>query len=137
MGEYGLYVIVVGVWPKDHLLTYYNGDLEGRVEDIHLKWSDPELKQVILQGCDALRIKIPEWLVQTMVNEASGSVGLVQRLAEQLCRAEHITESGPILSVRPTIGTPEAWHTAKRAVAQEMEGRFRSSRTTSSVVCAG
>jgi hypothetical protein len=37
MGEYGLFVIVVGVWPKDHLLTYYNGDLEGRVEDIHLK----------------------------------------------------------------------------------------------------
>jgi hypothetical protein len=25
MGEYGLFVIVVGVWPKDHLLTYYNG----------------------------------------------------------------------------------------------------------------
>jgi hypothetical protein len=27
MGEYGMFVVVVGVWPKDHLLTYYNGDL--------------------------------------------------------------------------------------------------------------
>lgn len=28
MGEYGLYVVIVGVWPRDHLLTYFNGDLE-------------------------------------------------------------------------------------------------------------
>ncbi|HYB39985.1 MAG TPA: hypothetical protein VEF72_32555 [Mycobacterium sp.] len=69
MGEYGLFVIVVGVWPKDHLLTYYNGDLEGHVEDIHLKWSDSELKKVILQGCDALRISIPDSLVNTMLAE--------------------------------------------------------------------
>jgi hypothetical protein len=125
MGEYGLYVIVVGVWPKGHLLTYYNGDLEGRVEDIHLKWSDAELRKVILQGCDALRIKIPEWLMQTMVAEASGSVGLVQRLAEQLCRAEGINESRHSLP-RPTIGTAETWNLAKRAVAEQMEGRFQT-----------
>lgn len=33
LGDYGVYVIVVGIWPEDHLLTYYNGDLDGRVED--------------------------------------------------------------------------------------------------------
>jgi hypothetical protein len=38
LGEYGVYVIVVGIWPQDHLLTYYNGDLDGRVEDITLYW---------------------------------------------------------------------------------------------------
>jgi AAA domain len=31
LGDYGVNVIVVGVWPEDHLLTYYNGDLDGRV----------------------------------------------------------------------------------------------------------
>ena len=80
MGDYGLFVIVVGLRPKDHLLTYYNGDLEGRVEDIHLKSKDAELKTAIVQGRDALRIKIPEMLIDTMVAEASGSVGLDQRL---------------------------------------------------------
>jgi hypothetical protein len=126
MGEYGLFVIVVGVWPKDHLLTYYNGDLEGRVEDIHLKWNDAELRKVIVQGCDALRIKIPEMLLDTMVAEASGSVGLVQRLAEQLCRAEGINDSGALLSSKPTIGNVDTWNEAKRAVAQQMEGRFET-----------
>lgn len=126
MGEYGLFVIVVGVWPKDHLLTYYNGDLEGRVEDIHLKWSDRELKKVIAQGSDALRITIPEPLMDTMVAEASGSVGLVQRLAEQLCRAEGLNDSGSFLSGRANIGTATSWKEAKSAVAQQMEGRFET-----------
>jgi hypothetical protein len=31
MGEYGLFAIVIGVWPQDHMLTYYNSDLEGRL----------------------------------------------------------------------------------------------------------
>ena len=47
MGEYGMFVLVVGVWPRDHLLTYYNGDLDGRIEDIHLTWEDSELAQVL------------------------------------------------------------------------------------------
>ncbi|WP_138158215.1 hypothetical protein [Mycolicibacterium neoaurum] len=126
MGEYGLYVIVVGVWPKDHLLTYYNGDLEGRVEDIHLTWSDEELAKVVRQGCNALRIRIPEGVIDELVREASGSVGLVQRLAEQLCRAEGIEETTSGWSGTPTIGSRETLDIAKRAVAEQMEGRFQT-----------
>jgi len=54
------------------------------------------------------------------------SVGLVQRLAEQLCRAEGLNDSGSFLSGRPTIGTVDSWNVAKRAVAQQMEGRFET-----------
>lgn len=126
MGEYGLFVIAVGVWPKDHLLTYYNGDLDGRVEDIHLKWSDEELATVVEQGCEALRINIAESVKNDLVREASGSVGLVQRLAEQLCRAEGIESSTPLWNARRTIGTSESLNTAKRAVAEQMEGRFQT-----------
>lgn len=126
MGEYGLYVIVVGVWPKDHLLTYYNGDLDGRVEDIHLKWNDDELATVVRQGCDALRIRIPDPIIAELVKEASGSVGLVQRLAEQLCRAEGVDKATSSWSIPPTIGTRDSLDTAKRAVAEQMEGRFQT-----------
>jgi hypothetical protein len=126
MGEYGLFVVVVGVWPKDHLLTYYNGDLEGRVEDIHLKWQDVELKQVLRQGSDALRIDIPEPIMDGLVTEASGSVGLVQRLAEQLCIVEGVEESTHILQGRRRIGSVATLNAAKAAVAEQMEGRFQT-----------
>jgi hypothetical protein len=58
MGDF--FVIVVGVSPKDHRLTCCNGDLKGRVQDIHLKSNDAELTTAIVQECDASRIKIPE-----------------------------------------------------------------------------
>lgn len=49
----------------------------------------------------------------------------MQRLAEQLCRAEGINDSGNILSHR-RIGNVETWSLAKRAVAQEMESKFHT-----------
>ncbi len=52
-GDLGL-SILVGVWPEDHVLTYYNGDLDGRVEDLFLEWEDKELDLVLTKGVEAL-----------------------------------------------------------------------------------
>jgi hypothetical protein len=38
------------MWAQNHLLTYCNGDLTGRVEDIHLAWEDSELKFGFARG---------------------------------------------------------------------------------------
>ena len=126
MGEYGCFVVVVGVWPKDHLLTYYNGDLEGRVVDIHLKWSDAELREVLERGATALNVRFAQDLLAALVVEASGSVGLVQRLAEQLCLAECITETvGWSLTAR-RVDKSESLAAALHAVAEQMQGRFQT-----------
>jgi hypothetical protein len=47
LGDYGVHPIIIGVWSQNHLLTYYNGDLSQRVEDIHLVWTPPELEAVL------------------------------------------------------------------------------------------
>lgn len=126
MGEYGLFVIVVGVWPKDHLLTYYNGDLEGRVEDIHLKWSDDDLAQVLERGADALRVDFSPAVTDVLVREASGSVGLVQRLAEQFCIANDVTRTTPMTRPRRTLDDLSTTVQATTQVAEQMEGRFQT-----------
>jgi hypothetical protein len=92
LGDYGVNVIVVGIWPEDHLLTYYNGDLDGRVEDLRLSWSNEELDQVLVMGSEALNIELTESLRTELVKDAYGNVGLVQRLAEQICLAAGILE---------------------------------------------
>lgn len=125
MGEYGMYVVVVGVWPQDHLLTYFNGDLDGRVEDIQLKWDDNELSRVLKQGTSALNIEFDEVLLGEIVREASGSVGLLQRLAEQLCVAEKVFETAG--GMRPKrIVAGSSFLTARGAVAAQMQGRFQT-----------
>jgi hypothetical protein len=125
MGEYGMFVLVVGVWPWDHLLTYYNGDLDGRIDDIHLTWEDSELAQVLGQGADALRIDFDTNLVDDLVSEAFGSVGLLQRLAAQLCIAEGIHSAHHGIGKRRVARGPSL-ELAKQAVAEQMQGRFQT-----------
>lgn len=126
MGEYGLFVIVVGVWPRDHLLNYYNGDLDGRVEDIHLTWSDSELREVLRKGSAALHLEFSPALTDRLVSEASGSVGLLQRLAEQLCLAEGVRESFGGRFTTKNVELSASLTVACRAVAEQMEGRFQT-----------
>ncbi len=126
MGEYNFFVVIVGVWPKTHLLSYYNGDLEGRVDDIHLTWMDAELAQVLSQGADALRIKFTPELVAELVKEASGNVGLLQRLASEVCLAEGVTTSGNVFSPHRSLDIGQSLTTARQNVADQMQGRFQT-----------
>jgi hypothetical protein len=121
LGGYGLYSVIIGVWSQDHFLTYYNGDLVGRVEDIHLTWTDDELEEVLDKGCAALNIRFSPTLTQALIADAAGNVGLLQRLAEQLCREEKIIEEqedSQYLTMGPSL------ERAREAIADTTRRRF-------------
>lgn len=122
LGEYGCHVLIIGVWAQSHLLTYYNGDLEGRVTDIHLEWNDDELKKVLNQGASALEIRLSEQLVDQIVTDSYGNVGLVHRIAERLLELEDV-DSVPTWA-RIDIGSQLG--NARQAIADEMAGRFET-----------
>jgi hypothetical protein len=123
LGDFGVFPVIIGVWPTDHLLSYYNGDLEGRVEDIHLTWSNAELDEVLKVGTKELSIAMTQSLRQTLVKDAYNNVGLLQRLAESICREERIfgkrTDS-------PFLTPGDSLDRARTAVAESMRGRFES-----------
>lgn len=122
MGEYGCHLVIIGVWAQSHLLSYFNGDLEGRVDDIHLKWTDEDLAKVVRQGVSALGGQFSDDLVNALVQDAYGNVGLVHRLAQQVCRIEGVDEME-----RPfVIDVNESLTEARRAVADQMSGRFET-----------
>jgi len=124
LGEYGVCPIIVGIWPQDNLLPYYNGDLDGRVEDIHLIWSNEELQQVLLRGAEAFNISISPSLRNALVSDAYSNVGLLQRLTEQLCIQEGLlkqpTDDPPYL----TVGVP--LDRARAKVAAQMRPRYEA-----------
>jgi hypothetical protein len=122
LGGYGLHVLIAGIWAQDHRLAYYNGDLAGRVEDIHLTWSDADLDAVLRAGSMALNIDISTNLRRLLVTDAAGNVGLLQQLAETVCREENIYshQASPIyLTAGPSLDR------ARRAVANGMQQRFQ------------
>jgi hypothetical protein len=121
LGDYGVYVIVVGIWPEDHLLTYYNGDLDGRVEDIRLVWEDSDLTEVLTKGCDALNIEFSGDLKASIVADAYGNVGLVQRLAEHVCLAARIRQRQ---STKVVVEANDTLEVARASVSRSMKSRY-------------
>lgn len=121
IGEYGVFTVIVGLWPQDHLLTYYNGDLDGRVEDIRLRWEDNELDEVLRKGCEALAIGMTDDLRAALISDAYGNVGLLQRLAEQICLQNGIKRS---TDGQVTLEADSSLDRARREVAGQMQGRF-------------
>jgi hypothetical protein len=122
LGDYGVYIMVVGVWPDDHLLTYYNGDLDGRVEDLRLEWNGEELDEVLQQGGRALNVEFADALRREIIADGFGNVGLVQRLAEHVCLAEGILETGR----HRRIEVGDSLTEARGHVADDMHQRYRA-----------
>lgn len=121
LGDYGVYVILVGIWPEDHMLTYYNGNLDGRVEDLRLVWEDADLDAVLQKGCDALNIVMSDELRGALVGDAHGNVGLVQRLAEQVCLNADVTERQ---DASKEVVVDGELAEARKTVSERMKSRY-------------
>jgi len=122
LGGYGLHALIAGIWAQDHRLAYYNGDLVGRVEDVHLTWNDEDLDAVLHAGSTALNIDISTNLRRLLIADAAGNVGLLQQLAETICREEKIyaRQATPkYLTAGPSLDR------ARRTVASGMKQRFQ------------
>ncbi|MEM1171417.1 MAG: hypothetical protein AAGJ08_20630 [Cyanobacteria bacterium P01_H01_bin.35] len=52
--------IIMGVWSEDNILSYYNGDLSGRIEDIDVRWKNEELEKVLEMGERELKISFSD-----------------------------------------------------------------------------
>jgi hypothetical protein len=120
---HGVQVVIAGVWAQDHLLTYYNGDLQGRLEDIHLTWSSEDLDQVLEKGSNALGVRLSSSLRNELIDDAAGSVGTLQQLAEQLFLAEKILDRQ---AVQKYLTPGDGLERARRAVATSMRHRFEA-----------
>jgi len=83
--EENAYMVIIGIWSEQNHITYYNGDLTGRIEEINLTWSREELSQVLSQGEGALNIEFAPGVRSQLIESAFENVGLLQRLAEKIC----------------------------------------------------
>jgi len=78
--DYGLFVLVVGVWSESNMLLYLNPDLSGRVHELSIFWRDEDLKQVLDKGGRALRIESSGAFKAAAADNCYGNVGLLQSL---------------------------------------------------------
>lgn len=117
-----VFFIIIGIWADQNLLTYYNGDLSGRVEEIDIRWSLEELEQVLQKGARALNISFDPAIKTEIIDDANTNVGLLQRIAEKYCYESGIYESGWRTQI---LGDRDALVKARNAICGEEAVRYR------------
>jgi len=117
-----VFFIVIGIWADQNLLTYYNGDLSGRVEEIDIRWSLEELEEVIQKGATALNISFDPVIKPEIIDDANKNVGLLQRIAEKYCYESGIYGRSGRTQV---LGDRDALVKARNAICSEEAARYR------------
>jgi hypothetical protein len=118
------FFIIVGIWAEQNLLTYYNSDLSGRLEEIDIIWTDAELNEVLDKGQTALNVLIPTDLRDIMISDANQNVGLLQRLAERLCYASGVYKTVDA-ALPHTIEGHQALAQARAHICSEERARYK------------
>lgn len=78
--DYGVFVIIVGVWKQQSLIDL-NSDLSTRVKDLSVAWSETDLKRILEKGSRALHASFSPELESELTRAAYGNAGLLQTLA--------------------------------------------------------
>jgi hypothetical protein len=136
--DYSVFLMIIGVWSEQNLLTYYNGDLSGRVEEIDVQWSNEELEQVLSKGEQVLNVIFDDKIRENVIKDANQNVGLLQRIAEKVCfensilerqqTMQIIEEGGALDRARATICSEEA--VRYRLFCEAVVRGFRDSETS-------
>ncbi|MBO2646702.1 MULTISPECIES: hypothetical protein [Shewanella] len=78
--DYGVFLIIVGVWSETNLLLHLNPDLSGRVEEIPVDWSNSDLTKIINKGSGTLNLSVADPVKNKLVELAYGNAGVLQQL---------------------------------------------------------
>lgn len=79
--DYGLFVVIIGVWSESNMLLYLNPDLSGRVHETSIAWKEDELKAVLRRGGDVLNLRFSPRFDSLAAHDCFGNVGILQTLA--------------------------------------------------------
>ena len=82
--DFGVYVVIIGIWSENNLLLHLNPDLATRVVEHSIFWSDEDLGQVLNKGGCALRVEIEPSVQKLLIQDSFGTVGTIQDLALRL-----------------------------------------------------
>jgi hypothetical protein len=78
--DYGLFVVIIGVWSESNMLLYLNPDLSGRVHELSIAWTEEELKWVLRCGGNALNLRFSARFESVTAHDCFGNVGILQTL---------------------------------------------------------
>lgn len=78
--EFGVYVVIVGVWERQSLIDL-NPELTLKMEEFSIEWKNDELMEILDKGGQVLNLEFGDALRQYLAELSYGNAGLLQTLA--------------------------------------------------------
>ncbi|ELA7569212.1 TPA: hypothetical protein ACPJ06_003007 [Vibrio diabolicus] len=78
--DYGCFIVLIGVWTRSNLLISLNRDLEDRIIELSVDWSNHDLHEILRKGSLALNVEFSSSISSRIVNNCYKNAGLLQKL---------------------------------------------------------
>ena len=78
--DFGVFVVIVGVWSEQNMLLYLNPDLTGRVEEVPIVWTAADLRKIFEKGGSALNLRFSQDMITRAIADCYENAGILQRL---------------------------------------------------------
>jgi hypothetical protein len=78
--DYGVFVVIVGVWSEQNLLMFLNPDLSGRVVEVPIVWTVKDLQKIFARGGAALNLEFSRSLREQAISDCFENAGILQAL---------------------------------------------------------
>jgi len=96
--DWGVMIVIIGIWSEDNLLLTLNTDLTGRVEELTVEWNDHDLARILDKGGVALNIRFDDPLRSHLIEVAYGNAGQLQTLVVRALSDIGIKQGAPSYS---------------------------------------
>mgnify|MGYP000532878565 CR=1 FL=1 len=124
--DYGVYVIIIGIWSENNLLLHLNNDLSNRVIEHSIYWSPENLKLVLDNGSEALNIEFDRDVKRRLVEDAFGAVGTLQSLTIDVLDAAQIEQTE---KEKKVVGDREMYEAVAMEHADQLNAIYQTFAT--------
>lgn len=89
----GLKIIICSVPHRDEDSIKVEHELDGRILQFRINpWNPQELKEISIKGFTALNLQVPDYIINSFVEESYKSPHLMQEFCYRYCRSNNIFE---------------------------------------------
>jgi len=120
--DYGVFVVIIGVWSQSNMLIFLNPDLTGRIEEVSIYWSDDDLGKVLEKGGHALNIEFSADFRARAIKDCYNNVGILQSLTLKALDFLSVTET---CANKTIIDHEEALQTAALQYAEQLNPLYQ------------
>ena len=121
--DYRTYAVIIGIWAENNLLLHLNPDLTGRIEELSIYWSPLDLEQVVKCGSEALNLEIEKHIRERLVQDAYGTVGILQKLTLAFLDESGITRTKMF---KATIGDKDKYESVAMQYADQLNALYQT-----------